>query len=224
MRSGGLWGHLEEHPESSSAYVDSPCADQPNHQAVAPTGPRDEPFPPHLASLDERSRTLHKPARRTAGLLVAAVLVLTLAACGTSATTTTTTLPSLGASTAAIKHAYAVLFDLANSAVSPKLAVVQDGAVLQSAMKTALKSALAKSAAGATVQSIDIEHGSACKDEFLPSPCAKVVYDILSPTKAVVLHGATGLALYQHGHWLVGKTTICTLLELADSGSVPPGC
>ena len=153
------------------------------------------------------------------------MLALTLAACGTSAApTTTTTLPSLSASTAAIKHAYAVLFDLADPAVPPKLAVVQDGAVLQSAMKTALKSALAKSAAGASVQSIAVEHGSACKNEFLPSPCAEVVYDILSPAKAVVLHGATGWALYQHGRWLVGKTTICTLLELADSGAVPPGC
>ena len=153
------------------------------------------------------------------------LFALTLAACGTSAApTTTTTLPSLRASTAAIEHAYTVLFDLADPAVAPKLAVVQDGAALKSAMKTALKSALAKSAAGATVKSIVIEHGSACKNEFLPSPCAKVTYDILSPTKAVVLHGASGWALYQHGHWLVGKTTICTLLELADSGSVPPGC
>ena len=51
-----------------------------------------------------------------------------------------------------------------------------------------------------------------------------MTYDILSPTKTAVLSGAAGVAVYQHGHWLVGKTTICTLLELENSGTVPPGC
>jgi hypothetical protein len=158
-------------------------------------------------------------------LCASATAALVLAACSASgAPATTTTLPSPSASRIAIKSAYEVLFDLANPALLPKLAVVQDGSALQSAMKTALKSALAKSAAGATVSEIVIEHGSACKDAFLPSPCAKVTYDILSPTKAVVLRGAVGAALYQHGHWLVGKTTICTLLELENSGTVPRGC
>ena len=119
----------------------------------------------------------------------------------------------------AIKHAYEVLFDLADPALSPKLAVVQDGSALESAMKTALKSALAKSAAGATLSKVTIEHGTACKNEFLPSPCATVTYDILSPAKTVVLANAAGVAVYQHGQWLVGKTTICTLLELENSGS-----
>jgi hypothetical protein len=154
------------------------------------------------------------------------VVALALAACSSSGTpaTTTTSIPSPSASAAAIRHAYAVLFDLADPALSPKLAVVQGGSALESAMKAALKSALAKTAAGATLSKVVIEHGSACKDEFLPSPCAKVTYDILSPTKAVVLRNAGGLALYQHGHWLVGKTTICTLLELENSGTVPRGC
>ena len=92
-----------------------------------------------------------------------------------------TTLPSPAASKAAIKHAYTVLFDLANPALAPKIAVIQDGSVLESAMKTALKSALAKSAAGATVSKVTIEHGTACKNELLPSPCATVSYDILEP-------------------------------------------
>ncbi len=127
-------------------------------------------------------------------------------------------------STAAIKHAYSVLFDLANPALAPKIAVIQDGSVLEAAMKTALKSALAKSAAGATVSKVVIEQGTACKNEFLPSPCATVRYDILSPTKTPVLTNAAGVAVYQHGHWLVGKVTICTLLELENSGAVPPGC
>jgi hypothetical protein len=154
------------------------------------------------------------------------MVALGLAACGSSGapTTTTTTLPSLSASTAAIKQAYTVLFDLADPALAPKLAVVQGGSTLESAMKTALKSALAKSAGGASLSKITIEHGADCKNELLPSPCAKVVYDVLSPTKTVVLRNAGGLALYEHGHWLVGKITICALLELENSGAVPPGC
>jgi len=158
-------------------------------------------------------------------LCVSAMVAATLAACSSSAKpATTTTLPSPAASTAAIEHAYAVLFDLANPALSPKLAVVQDGSALKSAMKTALKSALAKSAAGATVSKVTIEQGTYCKNELLPSPCATVRYDVLSPTKTVVLPNAGGVAVYQHGRWLVGKTTICALLELENSGAVPPGC
>ncbi len=153
------------------------------------------------------------------------MVAVTLAACSSTAKPApTTTLPSPAVSTAAIKHAYSVLFDLANPALSPKIAVIQDGSVLESAMKTALKSALAKSAAGATLSKVTIEHGTACKNEFLPSPCATVSYDILSPTKTAVLSNAAGVAVYQHGHWLVGKITICTLLELENSGTVPPGC
>ncbi len=157
---------------------------------------------------------------------VCALVVLGLAACSSSGkpAATTTTLPSPAASAAAIKHAYEVLFDLADPSLSPKLAVVQDGATLESAMKTALKSALAKSAAGATLSKVTIEHGTACKNELLPSPCATVSYDILSPAKTAVLANAAGVAVYQHGRWLVGKTTICTLLELENSGAVPPGC
>ena len=52
------------------------------------------------------------------------------------------------------------------SSPRPKIAVIQDGSVLESAMKTALNSALAKSAAGATLSKVTIEHGTACKNEL----------------------------------------------------------
>jgi hypothetical protein len=155
-----------------------------------------------------------------------AIFAIALGACGSSSTptTTTTTLPSVAASTAAIKHAYGVLFDLADPALAPKLAVIQDGSALKSAMTTALGSNLAKAAGGASVSSVSIEHGSACKNEFLPSPCAKVTYDILSPKNTVLLPNSGGLAIYEKARWVVAKVTICTLLELEDAGAVPPGC
>jgi hypothetical protein len=158
-------------------------------------------------------------------------IALGLAACSSSSTSTTTTaapvtttLPSPAKSTAEIKNAYSVLFDLANPAVAPKLAVVQDGPALKAAFTTALKSPLAKSAGGATVSKVTIEHGAACKNEVLPSPCASVTYSILSPDQKVLLPDSGGLALYQNAHWLVAKITICTLLELENGGAVPPGC
>jgi len=148
----------------------------------------------------------------------------TSAATTTTAAPTTTTLPSLATSKADVERSYSVLFDLANPAIAPKLAVVQDGSALKSAFTTALKSPLAKSAAGASVSKVTIEQGSSCKNEFLPSPCAKVVYDILSPGGKVLLPNAAGLAIYQKGRWIVARVTICTLLELENAGATPPGC
>jgi hypothetical protein len=159
-----------------------------------------------------------------------ALVALALAACGSSSapptttTTTTTTLPSIAQSTAAIEQAYTVLFDLSNPAVAPKLAVVEDGSALRSAMTTTLKTGLAKEAGGASTTSVSIERGAACSDETLSSPCAKVTYDIISPKGQVLLSHSIGLAVYKGGKWLVAKETICTLLELASGGSSLPGC
>jgi hypothetical protein len=190
---------------------------------------------------NQLTRPLSAAPQRRSAVLLAAILTLGLAACGsssansttssttatTTATTTpptSTTLPSLAASKADVAKAYSVLFDLANPAIAPKLAVVQDGPALRAAFTTALKSPLAKTASGASVSKVTIGQASTCKNEFLPTPCAKVVYDILSPGGKVLLPNAAGLAIYQNGRWLVARVTICTLLELENAGTVPPGC
>jgi len=166
--------------------------------------------------------------------VVAVVLIaLGLAACsssGVAATTTTTiaptttTLPSLRTSKTAIDQAYTVLFDLANPALAPKIAVIQNGSALESAMSAALKSALAKLATGAAVSAVTLEEGAACKGEFLPSPCAKVTYSIVGTGNKVLLGNSVGFAIFQHSRWLVSKGTICTLLSLENGGKQPPGC
>jgi hypothetical protein len=163
-----------------------------------------------------------------------ALVVVGLAACGGGSSTSTSTssstttlpvkLPSLSVSKAQITQAYSVLFDLSDPAVPPKLAVVQDGATLQSAFTAAIHSALAKEAGGAKVLSVKVEQGSSCTNDVLPSPCAAVVYDILSPAKAIVLSGSAGSAVYENSHWLVAKTTICSLLTLDNGGKTPSGC
>lgn len=142
----------------------------------------------------------------------------------TTSSTATSTVPGRAQSVTDIKHAYSVLFNLSNPAVSPKLAAVQDGASLRAAMTTELKSPLAKLAKGAEVKSVSLLGASACQAETLPAPCAKVVYDILSAHSGKPLvRNAAGFAVYQAPTWKVAKATICTLISLG-SGGTPSGC
>jgi hypothetical protein len=164
-----------------------------------------------------------------------AVMAVGLAACSSGAaptttssstsapSTTSTTLPSLAISKTEIGHAYMTLFDLNNPAIAPKLLVVQDGAALKAAFTAAIHSALAKQAGGAKVLAATVESGADCKNQLLPSPCAAVTYDILSPTGTVVLSNSKGAAVYEDSTWLVAKATICSLLTL-EQGKTPAGC
>ena len=69
-----------------------------------------------------------------------------------------------------------------------------------------------------------VETGTACANELVPSPCAKVTYDILSSSKTALLANTVGYAVYLRARWLVAKATICTLLDFENSGNVAPGC
>lgn len=185
------------------------------------------------ASLSDRSSGRSRYLLgRLAAVLVASVA---LGACATSSNGSGTTstsgppgtsaeLPPLAISRTGISTSFSVLFDLADASVAPKLAVVQDGPALSGAFAAAIRSPLAKLAGGAKVVAVTIEPVSGCSAELLPSPCAKVVYDILSPAGKVLLAKAVGFAIYQSGKWLVAKITICTLLELDNGGKVPAGC
>ena len=187
----------------------------------------------------------HRGRHRRLALAAAAVgVALTLGACGSpagsSASTTTrapsssspgstspgSTEPTSGAgATAAVHAAYQVLFDLANPALAPKLAVVQDGSTLAGTMAKELGSALAKQATGATVSAVTTEPASSCSDSGLPSPCASVRYSILGKGGKALLSNSKGYAVYVGGRWLVAKETICGLLALAaGGGGEPAGC
>jgi hypothetical protein len=74
----------------------------------------------------------------------------------------------------------------------------------------------------ARVLSVQTESSAACKAVQVPSPCAKVTYDILI-NGTVALPNATGYATKQGGQWYVSKNTFCTLISLED-GSPPAGC
>ena len=151
--------------------------------------------------------------------------VLLVGQTGTPVATTTTTLPN---GSDQIAQAFSTLFDLADSSVQSKIAVIQDGASLEAALTEALASPLATSATGATVTDVVLLDDPTCQAHSLPSPCARVTYSVLGNGGAVLLAGQTGYAVSIDGHWLVAKMTICNLLGLfynaeGKSGS-PPGC
>jgi hypothetical protein len=162
-------------------------------------------------------------------LLVAVAVAVVAAACGGGSgggTATGSTEPATGAgATAAVRHAYSVLFDLADPAVPPKVAVVQDGQALRATLAKEIHSSLAKMAGGATVSAVRVESAGGCAAGALSSPCASVRYSILSTAGKPLLSDSKGWAVYVDGRWLVAKETICGLIALASGGGSPPaGC
>jgi hypothetical protein len=155
-----------------------------------------------------------------------------LAACSsgsnTAATTTTTKAPDPATATAQISQDYQTLFNFAAKSTADKLAVVQGGSSLQTALAQALSSPLASGSAGAKVDAAQILPNAQCTAAKVTAPCAKVTYDILGANGQATLAGQTGYAVYTNGQWLVAKPTICGLLALfynvsGKTGS-PPGC
>jgi hypothetical protein len=168
--------------------------------------------------------------RRTTHVVAGAVLAalaLGAAACSSGGNTTT---PTYNAATVNqdIGTSFTTLFNLANKAVDTKVAVIQNGASIRAAMQDALNSPLSNSSAGAKIDSISVLTAAQCSAKSLPTPCAKVVYDILGTTGSAILPNSQGFAVFENGRWLVAKATICGLLGLfyqteGKSGS-PPGC
>jgi hypothetical protein len=162
-----------------------------------------------------------------------AALALVAAACssGTTAATTTTVALNPATAPADIAAVYDTLFHFSSGTVASKEAVIQDGTSIKAALNQALTSSLAGSAAGTKVNSTNLLTASQCSHlspKALPYPCAHVNYDINGSSGAAILPGNNGYAVYVGGHWLVAKSTICTLLGLFYTASgktgTPPGC
>ncbi len=171
-------------------------------------------------------------ASRRTWVTISAVLgavSLLLGACGSSVTPPSSAPMNPAKAKAEIEHAYSTLFNFANHSVSAKTAVIENGSTLRAALTQALSSSLAKQAAGAEVTAVRLLSAKECTQAALVSPCAKVTYNLLSPTHAPLFATpSSGYAVYVNGRWLVAKTTICGLLELFYSasghGGVPSGC
>ncbi|MHB1890770.1 MAG: hypothetical protein ACYCUF_07805 [Acidimicrobiales bacterium] len=188
---------------------------------------------PANPSTARAGRAVHASRTLSAAASVLA-LAVSLAACSSTpshpAAAPPTTAVRPATAEAGAQHAYATLFDMANKAVAPKLAVIEDGSTLRTAISQALSSSLAASAAGAKVVGITLLSTSGCANAGLPAPCARVSYDILGTSGKPLLSSASvGYSVDVNGTWLVAKSTICGLLSMfeAASGSkssTPPGC
>lgn len=172
-------------------------------------------------------------AARPAGLGALSLLLtvaVTAAACSSSNSASTTTTKPLdrAAAPGLIAQAYDTLFNFTDKTVASKVAVIQNGASVESSLQEALASPLSNSATGSKIDSTSVLTGSSCTSTHLTSPCAKVTYDLLGSGGSPLLGGQTGYAVYDNGSWLVAKVTICTLLGLFYSAEgkkgAPPGC
>ena len=127
-----------------------------------------------------------------------------------------------------ISQAYQTLFNFQDKTVAGKVAVIANGASIESSLNDALSSPLSNTATGAKVDSATVLSDAQCTTNKLTSPCAKVAYEILGSGGSTILVGPKGFAVYKNGKWLVAKVTICALLGLFYSAEgksgAPPGC
>lgn len=168
----------------------------------------------------------HARARATGVMAILAAVAITAGACGGSSSSATTI--DAAAAPGQIASAYGQVFNFQDKTIGPKIAVIQNGSAIESSFTAALNSSLSSAATGSKIDSTKILTASQCTAQKLPSPCAKITYDLLGAGGSALLGGQTGYAVYLNGKWLVAKVTICTLLGLfynaeGKSGS-PPGC
>ena len=96
--------------------------------------------------------------------------------------------------------------------VAEKVTLLQNGKVLQPAIKALVALPLASNL-GAKVTAVTVT-----------SPTkAAVTYNITSSGSSL-LSGQKGTAVYQDGTWKVGTASLCDLLKLVPGGSVPAAC
>jgi hypothetical protein len=191
-----------------------------------------------LLSTNTANGKRHRVRRRTprvAAVAAMAGLVLGAAACSSTPSTTattkaTTTTVAIDPATAQadISTAYNTLFNLANPALAGKIAVIQNGSSISTALQQALSSSEASASQGSKIDSVNVLTAAQCSAQHLPAQCAHVVYDILGTGGTAILPMNNGYAVFANGQWLVAKVTICTLLGLfysaeGKTGS-PPGC
>jgi len=157
-------------------------------------------------------------------------LAATVAACSSSSTSSAAAAPSSAASApssaapsspgtgstadaaAQIKANWEKFFD-ANTTVAEKAKLLQNGAALESAIKTFATLPLA-SGIGAKVTNVSVD--SATK--------ATVTYNLTAPGGSDLLSNQKGTSVYQDGTWKVGTGSLCGLLKLIPGGTVPAAC
>lgn len=160
-----------------------------------------------------------------ASAVVALLAAATLAACSSSSTSGTST-PSptsaggtfnTASAASQVKQTWTTFFSK-STPIAQKASLLQNGSVMASAMQAFASNAMV-SEVTANVTNVT----------FPSSTKADVTYSI-SLNGQVVENAMAGQAVYQGGTWLVADTTLCGLLQLAQSESgsgsaaAIPGC
>jgi hypothetical protein len=171
-------------------------------------------------------------ARRMAAPALGLALAATVAACSSSSTSSAAGAPSSAASSSAPSSAAPSSpgtgstadaaaqitanwekFFAASTPVTEKVKLLQNGAALESAIKTFANFPLA-SGIGAKVTNVTVT--SATK--------AAVTYNLTSSGGSALLSNQKGVAVYQDGTWKVGDQSLCGLFRLIPGGTVPAAC
>jgi hypothetical protein len=151
------------------------------------------------------------------GAVVVAALTLVLAACGGggSSSSSTTTTQNPAQATVLITQNWTALFNGGNHDTAAKLALLQNNAKLSAQFNKAYGSNSSTAVTAAKVNNVTVLSPSECQQAAVPSPCAKVSYDLVnSQNGSALLPGQTGYAVYQNGKWLVSQNTFCALVGL----------
>jgi hypothetical protein len=165
------------------------------------------------------ARRLHLAPATTLALLA---LAGSLAACSSNSSGSNTPSPTAGrtfdsaGATTAVKQTWTTFFSK-NTPIAQKETLLQNGT---STMASAVQAFASNSMVGEVTA--DVQNVS-----FPSSVKADVTYSI-SLSGQVVENAMAGNAVYQDGKWLVADTTLCGLLQLAESQSgstaAIPGC
>jgi hypothetical protein len=156
-------------------------------------------------------------------------LAATVAACSSSSTSSAAGAPSSAASapssaasspgTGSTADAAAQItanwekFFAASTPVTEKVKLLQNGAALESAIKTFASFPLA-SGIGAKVTKVTVTSASH----------AAVTYNLTSSGGSALLSNQKGVAVYEDGTWKVGDSSLCGLFRLIPGGTVPAAC
>ena len=155
-------------------------------------------------------------------ILILLTLAGNLAACSSNTSGSTTPNPTTGSTfntadaTTAVKQTWTTFFSK-DTPIAQKETLLQNGTTTFAPAVQAFASNAMVGEVTATVKNVT----------FPTTTTADVTYSI-SLSGSVVESGMAGDAVYQNGHWLVADTTLCGLLQLAQSQSgssaAIPGC
>jgi hypothetical protein len=148
--------------------------------------------------------------------VVGAAMAVVLAACGGgSSSSSTTTTQNPAQATALITQNWTLFFDGGNPNSNAKLAILQNNGKLGSTFQKNLAGQPAAAMTAAKVTNVTVLPASQCQQAAVPSPCAKVSYDLINRQNgSPLLAGQTGYAVYVNGQWRISENTFCALIAL----------